>query len=67
MIHHTKHNIPKSGEPGKLLDHRMPAPLTRGAESAIVWFKQFKSVMSIPDGSGESAALRLLVNVAELL
>ena len=49
------------------VDHRGPAPLTSGAESPIVWFKQFNNVVSIPDGSGELEALVLLLKVAELL
>jgi len=62
-----KHNNPKSDALDGPTDHCGPAPLIRGADSAIVWFKQFNSVVSIPDGSDESVTFGLLLSVAELL
>jgi len=42
-------------------------PSTRGTESAMVWFKQSNSVVSIFGGSGVSDVFWSLLNVAELL
>ena len=47
--------------------NRTGEPSTRGMERAMVWFKQFSSVMSIFDGSGMSVVFWLLLNVVELL